>query len=510
MENMNKEGISPQQMGEGNDLHGNEAINDDLSLKLDEIVNQPKSIKNALDENLTGKKDKEGLLKPNSVDFSKVLETVEENGRSKVEEIKYKNIVHVPVGKVEFKLPTKTYVLNEDAIKPDLGNSKENETVVNESAEFENRQRKNGLLKLVGMLAAAPFTGVIQNMPDASTAGKMPRQKEQGKGWPKWAVKTVSWLAALLAVGGATYAAVSSNENSNGENKKIEAPAPSGDDKGQLPPNVTIEPSASPSEEVSPSPSVSASPSPDGPPRPSATESEKTYEEIVNQQIKEFIDKTGNFSDEAIQQYLINYHGNKNLELGFVESSEGIIFLQGFLFDYTRVGDYIVMAVGFDGADGKNHVKPAVIPIKMYERPNNEISFTFEKLGDWKVAGTSHDLIYKTNAKDITDTLDLLKGHAVKLGFPNPDTESSGADKKQLIDLFGEEGLPLFENAQEKTIELASEVTFNESIITDVNKITYSSNADFEIPDIDSLDDLKNVDLSKVPWVSMIGSNLIP
>jgi len=226
--------------------------------------------------------------------------------------------------------------------------------------------------------------------------------------------------------------------------------------------------------------------------------------------MQDFLNKTGDFSDEAIQQYLINYHADKNLELGFVESGQGFVELQGFLFDYARVGDFLIMAVGFAGADGKNHVKQVAIPISVYENPGNEIPFNFEKMSAWKVAGIRHDLIYKTDAKSIIDTLDLLKGHAVKFGFPNPDTESSGADKERLIDLFGEDNWPFFENIKEKTIELASEVNLNESVRTDVNKVTYSSNVDFEITDIDSLDDLKNVDLSKLPCLCSIGSNLIP
>lgn len=257
---------------------------------------------------------------------------------------------------------------------------------------------------------------------------------------------------------------------------------------------TTASPSSSPSTEnsaVTPSASV---------------DQEAQAEILVNQQIQDFLNKEGNFSNENIQQYLINYNGNKNLELGFVEESPGTIFLQGWFFDYARVGDYLIMKVGFEGVDGKNHVKPVAIPIKMYERSGNDIPFNFLKMSDWKVYA-GDDLIYKTDAKSIIETLDLLKGHPVKLGFPNSGGEFTEIQKKQLIDLFGEEDLPLFENAQEKTIELASEVTTNESIKNDA--VSYSSSADFEIPNIDTFDNLHTIDLSKVPFISIIGSNLI-
>jgi len=290
---------------------------------------------------------------------------------------------------------------------------------------------------------------------------------------------------------------------------KIDSFFGGGVDPNSLPPGQTVSASGempSQSENIeSPTPSTEVTPEVTQSPSPEEIEIVK-----FNQNIQDFINKTGEYSDEVMNEKLMSYYGEK-LALGWImESATGLIDFQGDLIGYIKSGDYIIMAIGFNGADGKNHVKPMAIPISFFNNPNNQSNkfpFQFIKNQEWNTE-THRSIEYENSLEGIMGRLDKVKNSPVVLSVWDGVLDKNIEDAKNF---FGNGSAVYFDELKKAGTlvnGLMSEVVVssNEDILGDKTK--YSLDSNISIPDIESIDDLKNIDISTVPLVSMMSSNL--
>ncbi len=253
---------------------------------------------------------------------------------------------------------------------------------------------------------------------------------------------------------------------------------------------------------VTPTPAVTPSPLP--------TEAQMMSEEEMadlDQQFYDFIKREGEFSANELNNKLLSTR-NMTLNLGCVEGDENGVTIQGWFFDYIRLDDYIIMAVGFDGADNKSHIKPLAIPISYFEKENNQtVKFGFSEMGEWKTSTTYH-LVWESNAEHIIDRLFKTKGNPIEITLYTNMTEEI---IRNGVNFFGEgceSYLREFIQTNELALSLMSEISIlkNERILNiDANDYPITGES---IPEITNVDDFLNTDVGKVPLVFMIWSNL--
>ena len=240
-------------------------------------------------------------------------------------------------------------------------------------------------------------------------------------------------------------------------------------------------------------------------PTPSTTISRVEVEGAeLNKEIQDFINKIGKYSDEAINDRLMTYYDDK-LSLGWVGEGLGSIDFQGQFLGYVKVDDYIILAIGFSDDSGENLVKPIGILINCFN--NQSLGFPFVETDSWSIL-TYHKAVWETSDERILNRLDRVKGNPILLNFL---CEMDDVSFEQAIDTFGESSRFYIENLVNsiplvKALVSDVAVSANEEILH--QKTVYKIDIDFSIPNICNLQELMSVDISKVPLVSMISSNM--
>ncbi|MEA4948167.1 MAG: hypothetical protein VB068_00725 [Petrimonas sp.] len=229
-----------------------------------------------------------------------------------------------------------------------------------------------------------------------------------------------------------------------------------------------------------------------------------------NQNIQDFLNKSGIYTDEAMSNRLMTYQ-DQRIALGWIGEGDTTVDFQGEFLGYIVNDEYILMAVGFCGTDGLNHVKPIAIPIGFFSNSDGQsdkFPFQFRKLGGWSLL-TSHKLQYETSLKGVEERLNTIKGTPVILSFSTGISDEDISNKG--VGRFGEVSRSYYEELQKNSplfTGLMSEVVVksNEDIV--LQKTKYSLSSDVKIPDIKNIEDLTNIDLSVIPRAFAISSNL--
>ncbi len=253
-----------------------------------------------------------------------------------------------------------------------------------------------------------------------------------------------------------------------------------------------------------PTPTITPTPTATPTATPSPTMSQEEIE--LNQKIQDFLNGSGEFTDETMDKRSLIYRHGK-LDFGWVGGNGNTISLQGWFFDYTRVNGYLILAVGFDGEEGERHVKPVAIPISYFENGNQAASFSFEELRDWNMS-THHKLVWESSIDSILFRLNAVKGTPIIVSFYN---NMADGTIEEAVKLFGED-CELYFTELRDTEELANRLV-SEVSVSNNESILIRDPAEFEftaenIPDIQNVIDLKNVDISEVPRAFQISSNL--
>ncbi len=230
-------------------------------------------------------------------------------------------------------------------------------------------------------------------------------------------------------------------------------------------------------------------------------------ESEFNQDIQNFINKTGEFTDEALGNKVLSYKDSK-VALGWIGEGPNSVDFQGYFIGYVRVHHYILMAIGFNGSDGENHVKAIGTPLKYFENPNDRsVLFAFEETEDW-IMSTSRHIAWESTSEGIINRLNRVVGNPVILNFLG---EIDSVTMEKAIDIYGESSRPYFEELSDAAVmvdALMSEVMVSENEKLLSRKTGHQLNSSIKLPEIESLQDLMNADILTVPMVSMISSNL--
>ncbi len=170
------------------------------------------------------------------------------------------------------------------------------------------------------------------------------------------------------------------------------------------------------------------------------------------------------------------------------------------------VDKYIVVAFGVKGIDGENHIKPAVIPSYWFDKENNKLNFSFEDLNKWSTIGGGI-IVNEITVDGILEQLAALKGHPVLFGFAS---KFSDSEIEEAIKYAGEEYRPYLKDLTDRcnlAEALLAEMYQNDQVLSE--KSRYLVETKLEVPDIDSLDDLSRIDISKIPCILGISSDLV-
>ena len=120
---------------------------------------------------------------------------------------------------------------------------------------------------------------------------------------------------------------------------------------------------------ITPTPKPTISPIPTESPVPTISSDEAV---IINQQIQDFLQYKGIYSQENIQSYLYS-RGLPNeddfYKLGIIYGAEDSYKIQGWLFGYTMQADDLLLIVGFDSKNSDRFVTALKIPL-YYECSN--------------------------------------------------------------------------------------------------------------------------------------------
>lgn len=122
---------------------------------------------------------------------------------------------------------------------------------------------------------------------------------------------------------------------------------------------------------VTPTPKPTITPIPTDSPVPTISSDETV---IINQQIQDFLQYKGIYSQENIQNYLYSEgHANGEIfyKLGIVNAWEDCCQIQGWLFGYTMKANDLLLIVGFDSKNDDRFITALKIPL-FYECINEK------------------------------------------------------------------------------------------------------------------------------------------
>ena len=154
-------------------------------------------------------------------------------------------------------------------------------------------------------------------------------------------------------------------------------------------------------------PTAVPSPTPTSTPVLTATEaafSEERRAEL-NQQIQDFLNYQGEYSEENIQQYLLPRDHGEPLNLGLIYINESTLRNQSWLFDYMEKDGDLLFIVGFDGKDNQRFATVLNIPLSILKKSPivGEEGVALVKLDSWS-ASTGERVIGFTSDRELIES----------------------------------------------------------------------------------------------------------
>jgi len=127
----------------------------------------------------------------------------------------------------------------------------------------------------------------------------------------------------------------------------------------------------------------------------------------LDQQIHDFLNKTGDYTEENIDKKMITDSAGKQTKLGIVNFGDSF---ECWLFDYLKKADYILLTVGFDGRDDKRFITELAIPVYVYEKGNlSDYKLVFSKLSDSVIVDGMEETSSASAGEDMCAFLENLK-----------------------------------------------------------------------------------------------------
>ena len=234
-------------------------------------------------------------------------------------------------------------------------------------------------------------------------------------------------------------------------------------------------------------PEETPSPSPETTETPIFSE-ERTVE--LNQQIQDFLNKDGEYTEEKMSQKLIKISSEhkEEMKMGIMDSTPRI---QGWLFDYFESEDNLLLIIGLDNKNDERFVTLLQIPTYFYDK-YSPANFIFTELYGDTFQGNAKNVDPNNNSDEMKSYLDRLKDGPIIFTLRT----------NKFPDRWSEEAKDLGDFAIRFVDEGNSKVDLSKSLIAEVS----NNNLDFDIGDhvdteiisINESLDINNIDMSKV------------
>lgn len=247
---------------------------------------------------------------------------------------------------------------------------------------------------------------------------------------------------------------------------------------------------------VTPTPKPTITPIPTDSPAPTISSDEAV---IINQQIQEFLQYKGIYSQENIQSYLYSSEtANEEIfyKLGIVNAWEDSYQIQGWLFGYTMKANDLLLIVGFDSRNDDRFVTALKIPL-FYEciNTNGGVFLTYQN--SWRNPTRfyySNERLY--DYEEIVIHLALNQPFLyefITLSLPS-DEEAKEKGWERNIELFHEQ-----RDNQQYGYNLVSKLDRNNQA---VHVLVNAKN--YPITEIDEVSDLAELDRLTIPTLDVL------
>lgn len=263
-------------------------------------------------------------------------------------------------------------------------------------------------------------------------------------------------------------------------------------------PSAEITLVSTPEPTVSETAAPTASPTPTAIPTPTIDKYGFTEERKaeLNQQIQDFLNYQGEYSKGNIKKYLlpIGYGKDKFYNLGLIQSSESVITVQPWLFDYVEKDGDLLLITGFDGKDNQRFVTVLNIPLHFVDIYPQSSGVALIKLNGWsanggQVVGGSNDL-------------DTIKSHLIKGNPMLIDFISSVASDEEAKEVGGDV-LADINRYYRHNLSYIGNLIYQIDQNGETLENTLES-SDKEIIKIDEISDIDGLDHSTLPIVGII------
>ena len=210
----------------------------------------------------------------------------------------------------------------------------------------------------------------------------------------------------------------------------------------------------------------------------------------LNQQIQDFLNKEGEFTEEKVQELVFGHARNKEeMRLGWFDSNPA---LEGILLGSHKINDYILMEVGLLDRNKERFVTVVGIPSYLFDGTNN-MNLGFYRYDEDN--GGSVLMGDLKNENEILEKLETLKNKAIVFGFEYQNLIISDKDRERC----GETILRFIEDAEGK-IEIAEGLAagvWTNGIQKDI------SGNEIDITKVGDIKDIYNLDISDIPIIGL-------
>ena len=308
----------------------------------------------------------------------------------------------------------------------------------------------------------------------------------------KWNISIAILTAVVIAISGGYFAFRNQiNGLFGGE-----------ENGGYIPnPKETISPGSMPSQEISPTPNptlriILPTPNPI-----SSTKISLTPEVIqtLDEKMTDFLDREGNFTEEESKDSIFLVGSNYGVEttaLGSMYEQKPCV--QGYLFDFLKKDESLVLIIGFDGDKNERFITGLEVPLYYY-RNYPEANLNFLKFGGKSVSGSNISLFAKSGEVDVIEKyLDQLKDRYIlfDLDFFGPDFDINNSDgilKEMLAERVRKQPI---------TKKLVMNVAKNNIPIDGFG--SFDGLDVFDLVNINDSGDIDNINVSDIPIVAGI------
>ena len=218
----------------------------------------------------------------------------------------------------------------------------------------------------------------------------------------------------------------------------------------------------------------------------------------LNQQIQDFLNKEGNYTEESLAGQLLTGQSNEifykgTRKLGLMDETPRI---QCWLFDYFMWEERLMLIVGLDGKSDERFVTLLEIPVYFYDR-YEPATFIFTQLVGHSLSSQGKSAEPHCSIAQMKDYLDLLKNHPIIITFRLEKFPDSWLVEAQSVGEYAVEFVNQGNSRVDASRSLVASVFANgiDLEIDDLNKVSI-----FYLSDIS---ELANIDLSSIVMLSV-------